>query len=194
MGSASASGGAPGTVTANDPLGLSSVGHSSALAIVELRREIYWQLGWLGAELSGSIDGTRPTIASSVMGQAAGTATKLQEDQPVAISARLLSARAMVLSGLQRQQNAVIGQGQAGGQAGPLQQPSICGLAGLRSPSADTYAELFLHDPRPGNMYDAAPKNTTTFMVRAGGLVLFPCWLRYDLTVSCSATATVVAC
>ena len=90
---------------------------------------------------------------------------------------RLLSARAMVLSGVQRQQNAVVAQ--------PTDSvPQVCGLLGLHSPSDGAYADVLFHDPRAPSMFGSSPKKVTTFKVRAGVLVMFPCWLRYDLTVS----------
>ena len=107
------------------------------------------------------------------------------QDAPAVVSAKFLSARPMVLSAAQRQQNAVVTQ--ANGK--PL--PQVCGMLGLKSP-ADAYAELLFHDPTPPSMFGSAPKKVITFKLRAGVLVMFPCWLRYDLTVSASCQSTII--
>ena len=105
--------------------------------------------------------------------------SSIGQDIPAVVSARILSARPMVLSGMQRQQNAVVTQ-----DSSVQMLPQACGLLGLKSPADGAFADLLFHDPTPARMFGPAPKKVTTFKIRAGTLVLFPCWLRYDLNVS----------
>ena len=108
------------------------------------------------------------------------------QDTPSIVSARLLSARPMALFAAQRQQNAVVAQ------ANDDDFPQVCGLLGLKSPAGGAYAELLFHDPTAPSMFGSAPKKVKTFKLRTGVLVVFPCWLRYDITVSAACQLAII--
>eukprot|EP01045_Picozoa_sp_COSAG04_P013351 COSAG04_NODE_943_length_9239_cov_3.297155_8_plen_576_part_00 len=133
----------------------------------ELRGAIYDHLGAVAAELCGS-DGSARPMASD------GTT--------LVASVRLLRTRSMVLSGKQRHQFAPSAAlPPPGGSSAQL-----CGIVGLRSEEPQAFGELLLHDPRPAATFTEpaqGPKAVTVFNVREGSIVLFPCWLKFDLVL-----------
>ena len=96
-------------------------------------------------------------------------------------SARLLRTRAMVLSGKQRHQFAPSAALPAVGGS----SAQLCGIVGLRSEESQAFGELLLHDPRPAKIITEPQRvnAVTVFNVREGSIVLFPCWLKFDLVL-----------
>ena len=61
----------------------------------------------------------------------------------------------------------------------------LCGIVGLRSEEPRAFGELLLHDPRPPAAFTEPQRvnAVTVFNVREGSIVLFPCWLKFDLVL-----------
>ena len=49
-----------GDASANVVSVVNTNGTFDGTGVAEIRKEVYWQLGWLAAEMLGSVDGNRP--------------------------------------------------------------------------------------------------------------------------------------